>query len=177
MRSKMLCHAPKCRHLVIFRIIFARKTEISKNEQIRRRTKFLNILYICDASNSTETGEVVEGEVLDGGEQGAVVEGEPSDNSENSENSENTGVAVVGEDGENSEEGDSSDYEDDSGSPGLIANIMSMFQLNTINSLKARFHEWWTGDNPGFRQISGETVPMEDRQFSFDVDFLAVSVK
>lgn len=129
--------------------------------------------YICDASNSTETGEVVEGEVLDGGEQGAVVEGEPSDNSENSENSENTGVAVVGEDGENSEEGDSSDYEDDTGSPGLIANIMSMFQLNTINSLKSRFHEWWTGDNPGFRQISGETVPMEDRQFSFDVDFLA----
>lgn len=50
-----------------------------------------------------------------------------------------------------------------------------MFTMEAFVGFKARLREWWTGDNPGYRQISPDSVPVEQRQYSFDADFLAAA--
>lgn len=59
-----------------------------------------------------------------------------------------------------------------SSEPGFLA---KMFDINKMFSLKARLHEWWTGDNPGYRLISPLSTPIQDRKYDFDSDFLAAA--
>ena len=51
----------------------------------------------------------------------------------------------------------------------------SLIDINKLFSLRARLREWWTGDNPGYRLVSPLSVPIPDRKYDFDSDFLAVS--